>query len=57
MKDGDHSACPIELLACSEHHGGELQPESSMFAGAIQMMLDDAVMDDGDSGTVPEVKE
>jgi hypothetical protein len=58
MEDGNHSDCPVELRECREHNGGELHPESSMFAGAIQMMLDDAgVMDDGESGTVPEVKE
>jgi hypothetical protein len=57
MEDDDHSECPIELLACPEHHGNDLQPESSMFAGALQAVLDDAeVMDDGDGGTKPESK-
>jgi len=56
MEEGDHSACPIELLACPEHQGNDLQPESSMFAGAIQMMLDAEVMDDGDGATKQESK-
>ena len=46
MSDGDHSECPIELLACPEHHGNDLRPESSMFVAAVQSVLDDAeVMD------------
>ena len=46
MSDGDHSECPIELLACPEHHGNDLRPESSMFVAAVQLVLDDAeVMD------------
>jgi hypothetical protein len=50
MSDGDHSECPIELLACPEHHGNDLQPESSMFAAAVQSVLDDAeVMDKPES--------
>jgi hypothetical protein len=57
MEGGDHSACPIELLACPEHHGNDLRPESNMFAAAVQSVLDDAeVMDDGDCGTKPESK-
>jgi hypothetical protein len=57
MEDGDHGECPIELLACPEHHGNDLPPESSMFAGALQSVLDDAeVMDGGDGGTNPESK-
>jgi len=57
MSDGDHSECPIELLACPEHHGNDPQPESSMFAGALQSVLDDAeVMDDGHDGSLAESK-
>lgn len=58
MEDDDHGECPVELLTCRRHHGGELQPESSIFASAIQMMLEDAgMMDEGDGGPEPEVKE
>jgi hypothetical protein len=55
MERGDHSECPIELLACPEHHGNDLHPESNMFAAAVQSVLDDAeVMDDGDGAINPE---
>jgi hypothetical protein len=51
MEEGDHSECPIELLACSEHHGGECLTEESMLADAIQMMLNDAgIFDEEDGG-------
>jgi hypothetical protein len=57
MSDGDHSECPIELLACPEHNGNDLQPESSMFAAAVQSVLDDAeVTDDCDGGIEPGSK-
>jgi hypothetical protein len=58
MEEGDHSNCPVELQPCSEHHDSELKQESNMFACALQSVLDDAeVMDNGNCGTVPEVKE
>jgi len=57
MEGGDHGTCPVELLACPEHQGNDLHPESSMFADALQSALDEAeVMDDGDCGTKPESK-
>lgn len=55
MEEGDHSECPIELVACPEHHGGECQTEESMLADAIQMMLNDAgIFDEEDGGVEPE---
>ncbi len=57
MEGGDHGTCPVELLACPEHRGNDLQPESSIFAAAVQSVLDVAeIMDDGDCGIEPGSK-
>jgi len=44
MEDGDHSECPIELVACPEHRESQQRPslrgESNMFADALQTLLD-----------------
>jgi len=32
MEDGDHSACPVELLACPEHAFEEVQPTGDAIA-------------------------
>jgi len=53
MEEGDHSRCPIELLACPEHHSNPSQTEESSLADVIQMML--AGIDyEGDGGTESE---
>jgi hypothetical protein len=64
MKDGNHSRCVIELLACPAHTAGqrsdqhrEALPGTSMFSEALQALLVNAGLLDGDEDhTEPEDK-
>ena len=53
MEDSNHGECPIQLLACPEHHSNESETEESMLADAIQMMLAGIVYEE-DGGTESE---
>lgn len=64
MEQGDHSSCPIELLACSLHRDGvrdrdsESRPGGNVFTYTLQILMDDAGVDhDGHGGTEPEEEE
>ena len=42
MEDGDHSDCPIELLACPEHRDEQLQNMGIFSSSDLPSIEDDA---------------